>query len=117
MRSPTKSARGKEEEGEEEAETVFKAGQKVGANYFLVEMSTDGRTLTISAYDGGTQQTLELMVNEKNHRRLHKECDGEYQLIAERLVVDDGILRIRPLAQSPTGKDGDALDAEVNGSP
>jgi hypothetical protein len=120
VKSPAKSGQAQaqaEEEEEAEPESVFKQGLKVGDNYYLVEISTDGRTLTISAYDGDTQQTLELLVNEKNHRRLHKECAGDYQLIAERLVVEDGILRIRPLAQSPTGKDGDALDAEVKGSP
>jgi hypothetical protein len=113
--SPQKSAR----EGEEdEGSMVFKAGQKVGDNYYLVEMSTDGRTLTISAYDGDIQQTLELMVNEKNHRRLHKECDGDYSLIAERLAVDDGRLLIRPIVQaSPVVDQGDALDAEIKGSP
>jgi E3 ubiquitin-protein ligase TRIP12 len=117
QRSPTKSARVKAEE-EEEPETVFKAGQKVGDNYFLVEMSTDGRTLTISAYDGDTQQTLELMVNEKNHRRLHKECDGDYGELAGRLAVEDNRLLVRPLvAKAAPGTDGDALDAEVRGSP
>lgn len=98
-RSPTKSAHGKEEE-EEEPSTVFKAGQKVGDNYFLVEMSTDGRTLTISAYDGDTQQTLELLVNEKNHRRLHKECDGDYAVLATRLAVEGDRLLVRPLVKS-----------------
>jgi E3 ubiquitin-protein ligase TRIP12 len=116
-RSPTKAARGKDEEEEEEGSTVFKAGQKVGNNYYLVEMSTDGRTLTISAYDGDIQQTLELMVNEKNHRRLHKECDGDYSVLAGRLAVEDGRLLVRPIVQATSGNDGDALDAEIRGSP
>lgn len=96
---------------------MFKAGQKVGNNYYLVEMSTDGRTLTISAYDGDIQQTLELMVNEKNHRRLHKECDGDYSVLAGRLAVEDGRLLVRPIVQATSGNDGDALDAEIRGSP
>ena len=41
---------------------VLKEGKKIGAAYYLVEMATDGRTLTISAYDGDTQKTLELLV-------------------------------------------------------
>jgi hypothetical protein len=53
---------------------VLKEGKKIGIGYYLVEMSTDGRTLTISAYDGESQQTLELMINEKNHRKLYREC-------------------------------------------
>jgi E3 ubiquitin-protein ligase TRIP12 len=99
-RTATK-AKAKEEEEEEESSTVFKSGQKVGDQYYLVEMSTDGRTLTISAYDGDTQQTLELMVNEKNHRRLHKECEGDYAVLAGRLAVESDRLLIRPLVQMP----------------
>lgn len=38
-------------------------GKKIGEAYYLVEMATDGRTLTISAYDGDTQKTLELLVS------------------------------------------------------
>lgn len=41
---------------------VLKEGKKIGEAYYLVEMATDGRTLTISAYDGDTQKTLELLV-------------------------------------------------------
>merc|ERR1712072_711781 len=59
-------------EEEEDLSSVLKEGRKIGDSYYLVEMSTDGRTLTISAYDGDTQQTLELLINEKNHRKLHR---------------------------------------------
>jgi len=51
-------------------------------------MATDGRTLTISAYDGDTQKTLELLVNERNHRKLYRECNGDYALLANRLQVE-----------------------------
>lgn len=51
-------------------------------------MATDGRTLTISAYDGDTQKTLELLVNERNHRKLYRECNGDYGLLANRLQVE-----------------------------
>lgn len=70
-----------------ELRPVFKEGQKLGAGwggvtetswgncgmdyrYYLVEMFTDGRALTISAYDGESQRALELLINERNHRRL-----------------------------------------------
>lgn len=64
---------------------VLKEGRCIGNRYFLVEMSTDGRTLTISAYDGDSQKTLELIVNEKNHRKIYRECNGDYALIGARV--------------------------------
>ena len=67
-------------EEEEDLSSVLKEGRKIGDSYYLVEMSTDGRTLTISAYDGDTQQTLELLINEKNHRKLHRESDLATQI-------------------------------------
>jgi len=67
---------------------VLKEGKKIGTTYYLVEMVTDGRTLAISAYDGDAQRTLELLVSEKNHRRLFRECNGDYNLVAERLRVE-----------------------------
>jgi E3 ubiquitin-protein ligase TRIP12 len=78
--------------GDEDLRYVFKEGKKVGNTFYLVEMVTDGRTLAISAYDGDTQRTLELLVSEKNHRRLHREADGDYNLIADRMRVEGGQL-------------------------
>jgi len=81
---------------DEELQYVLKEGKKIGGAYYLVEMATDGRTLTISAYDGDTQQTLELLINEKNHRKLHRECEGDYSKMAERLAVEGDRLLLRP---------------------
>jgi E3 ubiquitin-protein ligase TRIP12 len=67
---------------------VLKEGKKIGQTYFLVEMATDGRTLAISAYDGDSRRTLELLVNEKNHRKLYRDANGDYNLIAEKLRVE-----------------------------
>merc|ERR1712224_1093363 len=85
---------------EEDVSSVLKEGRKIGDSYYLVEMSTDGRTLTISAYDGDTQQTLELLINEKNHRKLHRECDGDYSQLATRLAVEGDRLLLKPLVQA-----------------
>jgi len=74
--------------GAQELKYVLKEGKKIGEAYYLVEMATDGRTLTISAYDGDTQKTLELLVNERNHRKLYRECNGDYALLANRLQVE-----------------------------
>lgn len=76
----------------EELRYVFKEGKRIGEGYYLVEMATDGWTLAISAYEGESQQNLELVVNERNHRKLYRECKGDYGLLADRLVVEDGQL-------------------------
>mmetsp|Transcript_117824 Transcript_117824/g.329934 ORF Transcript_117824/g.329934 Transcript_117824/m.329934 type:complete len:273 (-) Transcript_117824:135-953(-) len=67
---------------------VLKEGMRLGDKYFLLEFATDGRSLNISAYDGDTQTTLELVVKEKRHRQLYRELNGDYSLIAARLRVD-----------------------------
>jgi len=74
---------------------VLKEGKRIGETYFLVEMSTDGRTLNISAYDGDTQTSLELVVGEKNHRQLYREAQGDYSLIANRLRVEGDRLKLK----------------------
>lgn len=85
---------------EEELRYVLKEGKKIGEGYYLVEMATDGRTLTISAYDGDTQRTLELLVNEKNHRKLYREANGDYSSIASRLRVEGDRLLLDAAAAS-----------------
>merc|ERR1719326_912852 len=87
---------------DEELRYVLKEGKKIGEGYYLVEMATDGRTLTISAYDGDTQRTLELLVNEKNHRKLYREANGDYSLIAGRLTVEGDRLLLQPLQSAAT---------------
>merc|ERR1711865_1213861 len=77
-----------EQVDEEDRRYVLKEGKRIGETYFLVEMSTDGRSLTISAYDGDSQSTMELVVNEKNHRKLYRETNGDYSLVASRLRID-----------------------------
>jgi E3 ubiquitin-protein ligase TRIP12 len=79
---------------EEDLRYVLKEGKKIGATYYLVEMVTDGRTLAVSAYDGDAQRTLEMLISEKNHRKLFREAGGDYNLVAARLRVQDENLTI-----------------------
>jgi E3 ubiquitin-protein ligase TRIP12 len=72
---------------EEDLRYVLKEGKKIGGTNYIVEMVTDGRTLAISAYDADSQRTLELLVSEKNHRRVFRDAGGDYNLVAERLRV------------------------------
>jgi len=73
---------------------VFKEGKRIGQRYYLVEMATDGRTLAVSAFDGDQQRTLELVINERNHRRLYREHNGDYSLIADKLRVESDQLTV-----------------------
>jgi len=92
--SATAPASGGQETADGDAKYVLKEGRLIGQQYYLVEMATDGRTLTISAYDGDNNKSLELMVNEKNHRRLFRETNGDYNALAERLHIDNGSLKL-----------------------
>merc|ERR1740123_1132736 len=49
-------------EGGEGEKNVLKEGMRIGDKYWLLEMSTDGITLNISAFDGESQTSLELIV-------------------------------------------------------
>jgi len=102
----------------EDLRYVLKEGKKIGEAYYLVEMATDGRTLTISAYDGDTQKTLELLVNEKNHRKLYRECNGDYGILASRLHVEKDrlmLLENRPMP-SASAKSLNAEDMVKKGN-
>jgi E3 ubiquitin-protein ligase TRIP12 len=81
-------SRGSGEQDPAELKYVLKEGRHLGKQYYLVEMATDGKMLAISAYDGEQQRTLELLVNEKNHRRLYRDANGDYNIIASKLRVD-----------------------------
>mmetsp|Transcript_41763 Transcript_41763/g.75823 ORF Transcript_41763/g.75823 Transcript_41763/m.75823 type:complete len:286 (+) Transcript_41763:119-976(+) len=72
---------------------VLKEGKTIGREHYLVEMATDGRTLAVSAFHGDSKRTMELLVNERNHRRLYRECNGDYNAMANLLVLDGDELR------------------------
>eukprot|EP00435_Cladocopium_sp_Y103_P009738 s282_g2.t1 len=85
---------------EEDHRFVLKEGLRIGETYYLLEMSTDGRTLNVSAYDGESKTSLELVIKEKVHRQLYRECNGDYAQIAAMLRVDGSRLILdSPLAQ------------------
>lgn len=78
----------------QDSKFVLKEGKTIGQVYYLIEMATDGRVLNISAFNGETQTSLELVVSEKKHRRLYRECDGDYSKFAERLRVENDRLML-----------------------
>lgn len=74
-------------DAEEDKKFVLKEGLRIGEVYYLLEMATDGRALNVSAYDGESQTSLELIVKEKVHRQLYRQCNGDYAQIASLLRV------------------------------
>lgn len=78
---------------------VLKEHMLIGGTAYFVEMATDGQTLAVSAYNPEVQDTLELLVNEENHRKLLFESDSDYSQIAGRVRIrDDQLVIIAPEA-------------------
>lgn len=73
---------------------VLKEAQDISGAYYLVEMATDGRNLAVTAYDEKQKTTLELLVNEANHRKLYRDLKGDYRAIAAKLYLDGDRLYI-----------------------
>lgn len=93
---------------------VHKESIPIGRQHYLVEIGTDGRALTITAYDGATNSTLELLINEKAHRRLYREAGGNYGSIARRLTIENGKLAVAGLLDGHHEAVQDAiLDADA----
>eukprot|EP00438_Fugacium_kawagutii_P019705 Skav203547 [mRNA] locus=scaffold220:305857:306615:- [translate_table: standard] len=100
VQSPVKGGTSTSVAQEEDRRFVLKEGLRIGETYYLLEMSTDGRTLNVSAYDGESKTSLELVIKEKVHRQLYRECNGDYAQIATMLRVDGSRLILdSPLAQ------------------
>eukprot|EP00439_Symbiodinium_sp_Y106_P072334 s1091_g13.t1 len=83
---------------------VLKEGKDINGVFYLCEMATDGRSLAITAYDAEQKTTLELLVNEKNHRRLYRDHNGDYRAIAAKLCLDGEQLYIHHDGMMPDGK-------------
>merc|ERR1719181_1092124 len=64
---------------------VFKEGMYIDETWYLVEMSTLGPELHISAYDAGRERTLELDIKDEAKERLLSEAGWDYSNIAKRL--------------------------------
>lgn len=113
-RSRSSQASGGPPDQDGEIMQVFQEGRRMNENYYIVEMATDGRSLFIEAMlpeaqDGEMQQqeVLQLTLKEKSHRRLHRELNGDYSLLADRLAVQDGELLLElPEATGRTSRSG-----------
>jgi len=105
---------------------VLKEGVRLGEAYYLVEMMTDGSTLSISAFEGESRITSHVTLKEKHHRRLYREVNGDYARIIPRLrvegrrVVVEGAHGVPQSARGhnpsiqPVTRKGESLPAPVN---
>jgi E3 ubiquitin-protein ligase TRIP12 len=64
---------------------VLKESRTISGSDYLVEMSTDGRSLNVIAYNG--EFTHELSVKEQTYRKLYRLTDGDHALLADRLYI------------------------------
>lgn len=80
--------------------SVFKRGMVLADRQFLVEMRVDGARLLISAYTSadGEERTLDLVLAEKEYRRVFREAGGDYAQVAARLDLGPDGLILRPFA-------------------
>jgi E3 ubiquitin-protein ligase TRIP12 len=88
----------------EEPQSVYKGGIVLLDQPWLVEMRKEGLQLLIAAYRSADEDrdevTLELLVDEKEYRRVFRECGGAYEQIAARLEIRDNQLALRAPATS-----------------
>lgn len=75
---------------------VLREQMDIGGVSYLLEMATDESILAISAcnLESQVQTTLELVVNELNHKRLLSAAAGDYLQIARGLRVDGDALAL-----------------------
>eukprot|EP00933_Yihiella_yeosuensis_P046479 TRINITY_DN42005_c0_g1_i1.p1 TRINITY_DN42005_c0_g1~~TRINITY_DN42005_c0_g1_i1.p1 ORF type:complete len:317 (+),score=68.44 TRINITY_DN42005_c0_g1_i1:100-1050(+) len=72
----------------EDMRYVLRQNSQFDGIHYYVEMATDGRSLAITAYDAANKSALELLVNERNHRRLYRDFNGDYSKIAKQLRIE-----------------------------
>lgn len=90
--APTYRAPG-EAEGADTRQFVLKEGRSISGKYFLIEMSTNGRTLNIVA-DNGAEPALALVLKESDHQELLKQHNKDYGKIANLLRIQGGRLEL-----------------------
>jgi hypothetical protein len=88
------------EQGFEEAagpnlEVLVKEGRRIEGSFYLIEISTDGEALWISAYSGHEENGgLELFLNKAEHERVVKEIEGNYHELVGRVRIKHGKISI-----------------------
>ena len=79
-----------------------------------MEVATDGGALTIVAFDGARNLTLNLVVSESKHRSVFRDSNGDYGIVASRLRVADGQLLLDDEASSEFQSSSQSCNPECN---
>ena len=79
-----------------------------------MEMATDGGALTVVAFDGERNLTLELVVSESKHRSVFEECNGDCGIVASRLRVADCQLLLDDDASSEFQSSSQSYNPDCN---
>lgn len=76
---------------------VAKDGKRFGDTFYLIEISTDGEVLVISAFSGQhLNGDLELRYDGPAHRELLKSANGDYYKLIDRIRIRDGRICLLP---------------------
>lgn len=76
---------------------VAKDGKRFGETFYLIEISTDGETLLISAFSGQhLNGDLELRFDCSAHQELLQSVNGDYNKLIDRIRIRDGRICLLP---------------------
>lgn len=78
---------------ETELKSLAKEGKRIADTFYLIEVSTDGEGLWISAFSGQEPEgSLELYMDKKHRESVLKEIDGDFARLIERVTIRKGRL-------------------------
>jgi hypothetical protein len=71
---------------------LAKEGKRIGDTFYLIEVSSDGKGLLVTAFSGQEEdgQSLELFLDAPAHKSLFDEIGGDYSKVVERVRVRKG---------------------------
>jgi hypothetical protein len=76
---------------------LAKDGRKIGDTFYLIEVSTDGVGLLITAFSGQEEEDeLELYLDGKGHAQTMARLNGDYSKLIDRVRVGNGRIIILP---------------------
>lgn len=78
---------------ETDLKSLAKEGKRIGDTFYLIEVSTDGEGLWISAFSGQEPEgSLELYLDKQHHENVLQDIGGEYSRLVERVTIRKGRL-------------------------
>ena len=69
---------------------LAKEGRRVEDTFYLIEVSTTGSELVISAFSGKEAQDIDIRFSQAEHDRLKAEVAGDYRKLVDRVRIKNG---------------------------